>query len=117
MTLMSAGMQIERDLWRENGLAPPMPGTDAEKHWAEVDKAVPFTKVRNICHGALLHHLVRQRAGLDTIPSSQAESEWHDCWASARKHHLATKSARCQCDHAEARVLFVMSQIASMEDV
>ncbi|CAK0786534.1 hypothetical protein CVIRNUC_009747 [Coccomyxa viridis] len=36
--------QAERETWRENGLAPPMPGTDAEKHWAEVDKAVPFTK-------------------------------------------------------------------------
>ena len=36
---------MERETWRENGLAPPMPGTDAEKHWAEVDKAVPFTKV------------------------------------------------------------------------
>ena len=36
---------MERETWRENGLAPPMPGTDAEKHWAEVDKAVPYTKV------------------------------------------------------------------------
>ena len=40
-------MQMERETWRENGLAPPMPGTDAEKHWAEVDKAVPYTKVRS----------------------------------------------------------------------
>ncbi|CAL5219939.1 g1871 [Coccomyxa viridis] len=34
----------EREVWRENGLAPPMPGTDAEKYWIEVDKAVPYTK-------------------------------------------------------------------------
>ena len=27
----SPGMQAERETWRENGLAPPMPGTDAEK--------------------------------------------------------------------------------------
>ena len=38
-------LQMDRETWRENGLAPPLPGTDAEKHWAEVDKAVPFTKV------------------------------------------------------------------------
>ena len=38
-------MQMERETWRENGLPPPLPGTDAEKHWAEVDKAVPYTKV------------------------------------------------------------------------
>ena len=36
---------MERETWRENGLAPPLPGTDAEKHWAELDKAVPYTKV------------------------------------------------------------------------
>ena len=52
------GMQVERALWRENGLAPPMPGTDAEKHWAEVDKAVPFTKVCDICHGAFKAQVV-----------------------------------------------------------
>lgn len=40
-----AGIQMERETWRENGLAPPLPGTDAEKHWVEVDKAVPYTKV------------------------------------------------------------------------
>ena len=38
-------LQMDRETWRENGLAPPMPGTGAEKHWAEVNKAVPFTKV------------------------------------------------------------------------
>ncbi len=38
-------LQHERDTWRENGIAPPMPGTDAEKYWIEVDKAVPYTKV------------------------------------------------------------------------
>lgn len=43
---MNRDMQMERETWRENGLAPPLPGTDAEKHWAEVDKAVPYTKVR-----------------------------------------------------------------------
>ncbi|CAL5219938.1 g1870 [Coccomyxa viridis] len=42
--------QMERETWRENGLAPPMPGTDAEKHWAEVDKAVPFTKGEDARH-------------------------------------------------------------------
>ena len=42
---MHWGLQHEREVWRENGLAPPMPGTDAEKYWIEVDKAVPYTKV------------------------------------------------------------------------
>lgn len=56
----SPGMQAERETWRENGLAPPMPGTDAEKHWAEVDKAVPFTKVCNIYHGAFSDCLAKQ---------------------------------------------------------
>ena len=56
----SPGMQAERETWRENGLAPPMPGTDAEKHWVEVDKAVPFTKVCNIYHGAFSDCLAKQ---------------------------------------------------------
>ena len=48
-------MQHERETWRENGLAPPMPGTDAEKHWIEVDKAVPFEKVCSLKATSVRH--------------------------------------------------------------
>ena len=46
-------LQHERETWRENGIAPPMPGTDAEKYWIEVDKAVPYTKVYSLICTAL----------------------------------------------------------------
>ena len=31
-----------RESWRENGLKPPMPGTEAEKLWIKEDKPIPF---------------------------------------------------------------------------
>uniref|UniRef100_A0AC35GTZ8 Tautomerase cis-CaaD-like domain-containing protein n=1 Tax=Panagrolaimus sp. PS1159 TaxID=55785 RepID=A0AC35GTZ8_9BILA len=34
--------QIDRNLWRENGLSPPLPRTDAEKEWVRLNKAVPY---------------------------------------------------------------------------
>uniref|UniRef100_A0A914QW80 Tautomerase cis-CaaD-like domain-containing protein n=1 Tax=Panagrolaimus davidi TaxID=227884 RepID=A0A914QW80_9BILA len=34
--------QIDRNLWRENGLTPPLPRTDAEKEWVRLNKAVPY---------------------------------------------------------------------------
>lgn len=33
---------VDREGWRENGLRPPMPKTDAEKTWIELDKPVPY---------------------------------------------------------------------------
>jgi hypothetical protein len=33
---------IDRSSWRENGLRPPMPDTDAEKKWIELNKPVPY---------------------------------------------------------------------------
>lgn len=33
---------VEREGWRENGLRPPMPNTEAEKRWIELDKPVPY---------------------------------------------------------------------------
>ena len=34
--------EVDRDLWKVNGMVPPMPGTEAEKEWAEGNLAVPF---------------------------------------------------------------------------
>uniref|UniRef100_A0AC34F012 Tautomerase cis-CaaD-like domain-containing protein n=1 Tax=Panagrolaimus sp. ES5 TaxID=591445 RepID=A0AC34F012_9BILA len=34
--------QIDRNLWRENGLPPPLPRSDAEKEWVRLNKAVPY---------------------------------------------------------------------------
>uniref|UniRef100_A0A914YHA8 Tautomerase cis-CaaD-like domain-containing protein n=1 Tax=Panagrolaimus superbus TaxID=310955 RepID=A0A914YHA8_9BILA len=34
--------QIDRNLWRENGLSPPLPRSDAEKEWVRLNKAVPY---------------------------------------------------------------------------
>ncbi|BDA43043.1 hypothetical protein COCOBI_04-0530 [Coccomyxa sp. Obi] len=33
---------MDREGWRENGLRPPMPETEAEKLWKELDKPVPY---------------------------------------------------------------------------
>lgn len=33
---------MEREWWRENGLRPPMPNTDAEKKWVELNRPVPY---------------------------------------------------------------------------
>ncbi|KAG2187542.1 hypothetical protein INT44_005231 [Umbelopsis vinacea] len=32
----------ERELWRTQGINPPLPNTDAEKLWAKENKAIPF---------------------------------------------------------------------------
>ncbi|KAI4940465.1 hypothetical protein J4E86_010845 [Alternaria arbusti] len=37
---------VDRDLWKVNGMVPPMPGTEAEKEWAEKNLAVPFEAKR-----------------------------------------------------------------------
>ena len=34
--------QLERDLWRINGFVPPLPRTEAEKKWVEVNWPVEF---------------------------------------------------------------------------
>ena len=31
-----------RESWRENGLRPPMPNTEAEKLWIKLDRPEPF---------------------------------------------------------------------------
>lgn len=33
---------VDRDLWKVNGMVPPMPGTEAEKEWAGKNLAVSF---------------------------------------------------------------------------
>ena len=33
---------MDRATWRENGLRPPMPDTDAEKLWISLNKPVPY---------------------------------------------------------------------------
>ncbi|KAH7723639.1 hypothetical protein AAVH_08745 [Aphelenchoides avenae] len=33
---------VDRDLWRENGLIPPQPNSEAEKEWKRLNKAVPY---------------------------------------------------------------------------
>lgn len=32
----------DRELWRENGLVPPQPHTEAEKTWVKLNAAVPY---------------------------------------------------------------------------
>ncbi|KAH7696573.1 hypothetical protein AAVH_36354 [Aphelenchoides avenae] len=33
---------VDRDLWRENGLIPPPPNSEAEKEWKRLNKPVPY---------------------------------------------------------------------------
>ncbi|EIE26123.1 hypothetical protein COCSUDRAFT_61117 [Coccomyxa subellipsoidea C-169] len=33
---------VEREFWRENGMRPPLPNTEAEKKWVELNKPVPY---------------------------------------------------------------------------
>ncbi|KAI1717708.1 putative oxalocrotonate tautomerase enzyme domain-containing protein [Ditylenchus destructor] len=33
---------VDRNLWRENGLIPPLTGSEGEKEWIRLDKAVPY---------------------------------------------------------------------------
>ena len=37
-------LETRRDLWKINGLVPPMPNTKAEKEWLRLNRAVPFEK-------------------------------------------------------------------------
>ncbi|TPX30177.1 hypothetical protein SmJEL517_g06199 [Synchytrium microbalum] len=37
--------EVDRELWRENGLVPPLPGTEAEKVWVKENRAVPYSKL------------------------------------------------------------------------
>ncbi|CAM6083098.1 unnamed protein product [Calypogeia fissa] len=32
----------DRELWRENGIVPPLTGSEGEKTWVKLNKAVPF---------------------------------------------------------------------------
>lgn len=34
-----------RDLWKINGMVPPLPGTEMERRWVEENKAVPESKL------------------------------------------------------------------------
>jgi phenylpyruvate tautomerase PptA (4-oxalocrotonate tautomerase family) len=34
--------EASRDLWKMNGLVPPMPGSEGEKLWAQHNKAIAF---------------------------------------------------------------------------
>ncbi|KAF1940208.1 hypothetical protein EJ02DRAFT_445658 [Clathrospora elynae] len=36
--------ETSRDLWKMQGLVPPMPDTEAEKVWCRVNEAVPFKR-------------------------------------------------------------------------
>ena len=38
--------ETSRDLWKINGLVPPMPNSDAEKEWVRLNRAVPFERER-----------------------------------------------------------------------
>jgi hypothetical protein len=38
--------ETSRDLWKVDGYVPPMPGSDAEKVWAEDNKPSPFEKAK-----------------------------------------------------------------------
>jgi hypothetical protein len=39
---------LDANLWRENGMIPPLPNTEAEKEWIRLDKPVPFTEEQNV---------------------------------------------------------------------
>uniref|UniRef100_A0AC34RMD7 Tautomerase cis-CaaD-like domain-containing protein n=1 Tax=Panagrolaimus sp. JU765 TaxID=591449 RepID=A0AC34RMD7_9BILA len=38
----------DRDLWRENGISPPLPNTLAEKEWIKLNKAVVYDEKDNV---------------------------------------------------------------------
>ncbi|KAJ3340304.1 hypothetical protein HDU93_007145 [Gonapodya sp. JEL0774] len=39
--------EAPRELWRENGLVPPLPKTPAEKEWVRLNRAVPYDEKMN----------------------------------------------------------------------
>lgn len=38
--------ETSRDLWKVQGLVPPMPDTEAENEWKRLNRAVPFEKAK-----------------------------------------------------------------------
>jgi len=38
--------ETSRDLWKVQGLVPPMPGSEAEQEWVKLNKPVPFEKAK-----------------------------------------------------------------------
>ncbi|KXS21438.1 hypothetical protein M427DRAFT_151467 [Gonapodya prolifera JEL478] len=39
--------ETPRETWRENGIAPPLPRTEAEKEWKRLNRPVPYTEIMN----------------------------------------------------------------------
>ncbi|KAK0450518.1 putative oxalocrotonate tautomerase enzyme-domain-containing protein [Desarmillaria tabescens] len=35
--------EMDRDLWNENGMNPPLGGSDGELLWRKLDRAIPYT--------------------------------------------------------------------------
>ncbi|KAI0584528.1 hypothetical protein PtrSN002B_002799 [Pyrenophora tritici-repentis] len=40
--------ELRRDLWKVQGMVPPMPGTEAEKEWVRLGKAVEFESEKGV---------------------------------------------------------------------
>lgn len=38
--------ETSRDLWKVQGLVPPMPGSEAELLWVKENKATPFERAK-----------------------------------------------------------------------
>ncbi|KAH7094305.1 putative oxalocrotonate tautomerase [Paraphoma chrysanthemicola] len=38
--------ETRRDLWKIDGMVPPMPGSEAEKEWARLNRAVGFERAK-----------------------------------------------------------------------
>lgn len=36
------GEETDRNLWRINGMVPPEPGSDEEKHWVKENKTIEY---------------------------------------------------------------------------
>jgi hypothetical protein len=41
-------LESDANLWRENGMLPPLPNSKAEKEWVRVNKPVPYTEEDNV---------------------------------------------------------------------
>jgi hypothetical protein len=46
--LQIAVLESDANLWRENGMLPPLPNSKAEKEWVRVNKPVPYTEEDNV---------------------------------------------------------------------
>jgi hypothetical protein len=44
-----AVIESDANLWRENGLIPPLPNSKAEQEWGRLNKPVPYSEVDNVC--------------------------------------------------------------------